>query len=116
MTRAQDGLYLSYVHARMLGGQAAIGHASRFVGEIGRSNLTLRISRRARARPRLLSVKPGDRVRHSRWHDGTVSAVEGRGRETMVTIDFDGAGRQRLQLCYAPLSLIGEDAVDVLAG
>lgn len=114
ITRARKSLYLSYTHMRLLGGQALLGHPSRFVGEIGTDNLDLRLSPRRREKPRLASVAVGDRVVHPRWDAGTVISVEGQGRDTLVTIAFDGSGRQRLQLCHAPL----ERAVEVgeLAG
>jgi DNA helicase-2/ATP-dependent DNA helicase PcrA len=114
MTRAAQRLYLSYAHGRLLGGQALIGHPSRFLGEAGRNNFTFHLSRRASAKPRLQQVEPGERVMHPRWHAGTVLAVEGSGRETLVTIAFDRMGRQRLQLCHAPLIRLPEG--NVLAG
>jgi DNA helicase-2/ATP-dependent DNA helicase PcrA len=116
MTRAQDRLGLSYARARLLGGQALIGHASRFVGEIGAENVTIRVSPTLKTKPRLLTVRPGERVVHPRWQTGTVLEVEGRGRDTVVTIHFDGAGRQRLQLCHAPLRPVGEGRRGDLAG
>lgn len=122
MTRAASRLYLSYTHTRLLGGQALIGHPSRFLAEMGHPNVTLRLSRRASTKPRLSSVALGDRVMHPRWKAGTVTAVEGSGRDTLITILFDFAGRQRLQLCHAPLqrlsppSPLSKEAPDVLAG
>lgn len=116
MTRARQMLYLSYAHARMLVGQFQTGHASRFVGEMGSGNVALQLSPAAAARPRLTSVKPGDRVTHPRWRDGTVEAVQGAGRDTMVTIEFDGGIRQRVQLCHAPLTRLEQENPRVLAG
>jgi DNA helicase-2/ATP-dependent DNA helicase PcrA len=116
MTRARDLLYFSYTHGRMLGGQISLGQPSRFIAEIGRANLALKISEHSRRRPRLQAVRAGQRVTHPRWADGTVVAVEGEGRDTMVTIHFDRSGRQRLQLCHAPLERLEEGDVDVLAG
>lgn len=115
MTRARSHLSVSYAHARLLGGQAMIGHSSRFIDESGRENLTVLTSHRAPHRPRLHAVRAGERVRHPRWREGTVMAVEGTGRDTLVTIRFDGVGRQRLQLCHAPLVRLEEDT-RVLAG
>lgn len=112
MTRAMDHLYLSHTHLRLLGGSAITGSPSRFLGEIGARHLDVRPGRRASQRPRLSAVAAGERVIHGRWGEGVVTRVEGRGRDTMVTIEFDSAGRQRLQLCYAPLSR----SADVAAG
>jgi DNA helicase II / ATP-dependent DNA helicase PcrA len=116
MTRARAHLRLSYAHSRMLAGQALMGHASRFIAEMGRANFRLRTSPALAAKPRLASVEPGQRVVHSRWRDGTVVSVEGRGRETIATVLFDRAGRQRLQLCYAPMWLAPPEENHVLAG
>lgn len=116
MTRARDRLYLSYAHARLLGGQLHIGQVSRFVGEMGRGNLRVRVSPAAATRPRLASVSVGDRVMHPRWRCGTVEAIQGAGRATMVTIAFDGGSRQRVQLCHAPLTRLKEEKPHVHAG
>lgn len=115
MTRASERLHLSYAHSRMLRGQTQMGQPSRFVAEIGQANLVQRVSRQASAKPRLFEVRPGERVRHSRWKAGTVLQVEGHGRDTLVTIRFDEAGTQRLQLCYAPLTRLPETS-DAMAG
>jgi DNA helicase-2/ATP-dependent DNA helicase PcrA len=114
MTRARKRLYVSYTHARLLGGQALIGQASRFIGEMGRSDVVVTASRRASARPRLSAVRTGERVVHPRWRRGTVVSVDGEGRDTLVTIDFETVGVRRLQLCHAPLTRDGEQR-DVLA-
>jgi len=116
LTRASRHLYLSYAHARVVAGQATVGRVSRFVGEIGSINLDLRLSTRMAAKPRLQAVSPGERVKHPRWDLGTVLAVEGKGRNTLVTIMFDGAGKQRLQLCHTPLIRVPPSREDVLAG
>jgi hypothetical protein len=39
--------------------------------------------------------------------------VEGTGRDMMVTIEFEGVGRRRVQLCHTPLEREGNR---VLAG
>ncbi|HEX6508973.1 MAG TPA: ATP-dependent helicase, partial [Chloroflexota bacterium] len=116
MTRARDRLYLSYAQMRMLAGSGVTGQPSRFIGEIGPQNMVLKISRTAQLKPRLPEVGPGDRVMHPRWGAGTVERVEGQGRDTLTTIHFDRAGRQRLQLCHAPLSLLTQGSSHVAAG
>lgn len=116
MTRAREMLYLSYAHARLLGGQFQIGHVSRFVAEMGRGNVALRVSPTVSARPRLAAVTPGERVTHPRWHDGTVEAVEGTGRDTMVRIAFDDGTTQTVQLRHAPLTRLRQEKPRVLAG
>lgn len=116
ITRARQRVFLSYAHARLVGGQALLGHQSRFLGEIGSDNVTLKLSPRRAAKPRLASANVGERVSHPRWHAGTIVAVEGRGRDTLVSIDFDRGGRQRLQLCHAPLQRLESDQAEALAG
>jgi DNA helicase II / ATP-dependent DNA helicase PcrA len=116
MTRARRYLRFSYAHSRFLGGHALSGTPSRFLAEIGPSHLDVRSIKRRTTWPRLHSVAPGDRVAHVRWSAGTVVVVEGAGRETLVTIQFDHNGKQRLQLCYAPLTLLPKEAPGVLAG
>jgi len=116
LTRASQYLYLSYAHARFVAGQSTVGRVSRFVGEIGSINLDLRLSKRTAGNPRLRAASPGERVKHPRWDLGTVLAVEGKGRNTLVTIMFDSAGKQRLQLCHTPLVRVPPSREDVLAG
>jgi DNA helicase-2/ATP-dependent DNA helicase PcrA len=115
MTRARRHLYFTYAHFRMLGGQALIGHPSRFIAEMGRQQVRFRSSTRYHAKSRLHSVSVGDRVAHARWGSGSVTAVEGEGRAALVTIHFDEGGRHKLQLFHAPLRRQEEHA-DVLAG
>lgn len=113
MTRARRRLALSHTHMRFLGGRALLGERSRFVAEMGR-NVSLQLSPRRRAKPRLASVHPGERVSHPRWGNGTVVAVEGAGRDTLVTIEFEASTRRRIQLCHAPLTRL--ESADALAG
>jgi len=104
MTRAAEQLYLSHAHSRLLSGQLRLGTPSRFIAEIGRGHLELEGSSRRAPRPRLHAVTPGERVDHRRWGPGTVTHVEGRGRDTMVSIMFDNGSCHRIQLCHAPLT------------
>jgi DNA helicase-2/ATP-dependent DNA helicase PcrA len=103
MTRARDRLVLTSAVARLFGGQAMSSEPSRFLAEMGRPNLTHEIVRAASTQQRLSSVRQGEIVSHQRWGRGTVVSVEGRGRATLTTIHFDSVGRQRIQLCHAPL-------------
>lgn len=105
MTRAREMLYLSYTHMRFLGGHAVAGSGSRFLTEIGAARVARRVGPRAR-RPRLMDVAVGDLVEHSRWGRGEIRLVEGQGRETMVTVQFEQVGMQRIQLCHAPLTRV----------
>ncbi len=102
MTRAMRRLFLSYAHARLLSGNNSIGHPSRFIGEVTAELMTMRASPKRQARPRLTSAAVGDAVTHPRWRNGVVRNVEGSGRDTLVTVEFE-TGTRRLQLCHAPL-------------
>jgi len=116
MTRAKEGLRLSYAQARLLGGRGVIGQPSRFIQEIGLHNMALKVSTAKKLKPRLATVSAGDRVHHTRWGPGTVEQVEGRGPETLTIVLFDTGGRRRLQLRHAPLSHHRESRPDVSAG
>ncbi|MGH2442422.1 MAG: ATP-dependent helicase [Chloroflexota bacterium] len=116
MTRAREYLAVSYAQGRMLGGHASIGGPSRFLGEIGMSNVELRTSRHLLSRPRLTTVSLGETLMHRRWGIGTVAGIEGRGHQTLVTINFVSVGSQRLQLCHAPLERALEDVNCVRTG
>jgi DNA helicase-2/ATP-dependent DNA helicase PcrA len=116
MTRAKEMLWLSYAQVRMLGGHGVTGQPSRFIGEIGLQHMALKVSAAKRLKPRLATASAGDRVHHTRWGAGTVEQVEGVGQAALTTILFDSAGRRRLQLCHAPLTLHRESSADVSAG
>ena len=49
---------------------------------------------------------PGDRVRHARFGEGTVKAVEDTPRDYMVTVDFDEAGTRKMMAGFAKLQKI----------
>jgi DNA helicase-2/ATP-dependent DNA helicase PcrA len=47
--------------------------------------------------------KPGDRIVHTRFGNGTIVAMSGSPGEEEAIIDFDDLGEKRLVLAYAPL-------------
>lgn len=49
---------------------------------------------------------PGDRVRHARFGEGTVRAIEDTPRDYMVTVDFDEAGTRKMMAGFAKLQKI----------
>ena len=49
-----------------------------------------------------LDLAPGDRIRHAKFGDGIVSAVNG----DEVTAAFEGIGAKRLSLSFAPIEKI----------
>lgn len=116
LTRAKSLLNLSYAHTRALAGQDFAAAPSRFLREMGPANTRLKVSTQLHVRPRLHAVAAGERVRHARWGDGTVTASEGVGRETLVTIAFDGGNSHRMQLCHAPLARLAKESPHRHAG
>jgi DNA helicase-2/ATP-dependent DNA helicase PcrA len=51
-------------------------------------------------------VNVGQRVRHKKFGDGTVTNTEGSGTDKMIEVTFDMAGRKRLMAAYAKLKII----------
>jgi DNA helicase-2/ATP-dependent DNA helicase PcrA len=50
-----------------------------------------------------LTLEAGDRIRHSDFGDGRVSAVTGVGPKRVAEVQFDTAGRKRLLIKLAPI-------------
>ena len=50
------------------------------------------------------AFQAGDRVRHDRFGEGLVVAIEGEGGNLMATVDFDNLGRKQLFLKFAKLT------------
>ena len=48
----------------------------------------------------------GQRVRHEKFGDGSVTAVSGSGNAMLVTIMFDSGVSKKLAAAYAPLTSI----------
>ena len=53
-----------------------------------------------------LAYQVGDRVRHDRFGEGLVVAVEGEGGNLKAIVDFDNLGRKQLLLKFAKLSRV----------
>ena len=53
-----------------------------------------------------LSYKENDRVRHIKFGDGTVNAINGGGRDFEVTVDFDNYGIKKMFASFAKLQKI----------
>ncbi|HEY3268135.1 MAG TPA: DNA helicase PcrA [Armatimonadota bacterium] len=51
--------------------------------------------------------KPGRKVKHAKFGEGTVVDVKGAGDDLQVTVAFPEAGVRKLMLAYAKLELIG---------
>ena len=106
MTRARRWLYLSYARSRLLDGRYVSTEPSRFLDEMPARLFDVKHGIRTQARDRLTHVATGEVVVHPRWGRGQVRAVNGNGRNTMVTILFDGGSAQTVQLRHAPLKRI----------
>ncbi len=50
-----------------------------------------------------LNYVPGDRVRHKKFGDGTVTSIVSGGRDFEVTVDFDRAGTKKMFASFANL-------------
>ncbi|HHW03236.1 MAG TPA: DNA helicase PcrA [Thermoanaerobacterales bacterium] len=74
---------------------------SRFVSGTGASNMAAaRSSSRAGSSG---GLKPGDRVKHSKWGEGTVVDIDGMDEDAEVSINFPSVGLKHLILKYAPI-------------
>ena len=60
----------------------------------------------AKTVPSGLDYQAGDRVRHDRFGEGLVVAIEGEGSNLKATVDFDNLGRKQLLLKFAKLNKI----------
>ncbi len=52
------------------------------------------------------NVKTGQRVRHKKFGDGTVTNTEGSGGDKMIEVSFDIAGTKRLMASFAKLKIV----------
>ncbi len=53
-----------------------------------------------------LGLKVGDDVRHGKFGDGVITAIEGAGDKAEAVVHFRGVGEKRLLLAWAPLEKI----------
>ncbi len=113
ITRAQDRLFLSSAWSRTLWGASSFNPVSRFIKEIP-DHLVERSAKRRRDQPserftgpaatvESTEITAGDRVRHDKWGPGTVREIIGSGDRAEVVVIFDGEGKKRLLLAWAPL-------------
>lgn len=111
ITRAMQRLFLTRAWSRNMFGSNNYNPPSRFLDEIP-SSLTDAAKRRKR-RPGLTFRSPhatvkaadlsvGDRVRHSKWGEGTIRRVAG----VEAVVNFDGLGVKHLHLELAPLEKV----------
>lgn len=119
MTRAMHKLVITYAEQRRIYGQERINRVSRFVGEIppemiNHVRLQARTSHHSPALGRFHSgasheafeqtgYQLGQRVRHTKFGEGTVLNYEGSGPQSRIQINFDELGSKWLVVAYARL-------------
>jgi DNA helicase-2/ATP-dependent DNA helicase PcrA len=119
MTRAKERLYLVYAFRRMAWGESSIAIPSRFLADIPQHLLTggrlagAGTIRRAETwtkdgassddEPRF---KPGQRVLHPKFGEGTVIESRPSGDDEEVSVVFEEGGLKRLIAGFANLSVI----------
>ena len=50
-----------------------------------------------------LTLAPGDRIRHTDFGEGKVTAVTGSGSKSIAEVQFEAAGRKRLLIKISPI-------------
>lgn len=119
MTRAMQKLVITYAESRRIYGQEKFSAVSRFVGEIPPNMLhhvrsQSRTSHHSHALGRFhtgasheaftqTGYSLGQRVRHSKFGEGTVINYEGSGPQSRVQVNFDAVGSKWLAVDYARL-------------
>lgn len=119
MTRAMQKLVISYAESRRIYGQEKHSTVSRFVGEmppemLNHVRLQSRTTYQSHALGRFDSgasheafeqtgYSLGQRVRHTKFGEGTVLNYEGTGPQSRIQVNFDEVGSKWLVVGYARL-------------
>lgn len=130
MTRAEERLYVTHAYLRNQFGRTAVNPVSRFIEEIPQNILeslegpvASRKKHRESFRETMVKgfhlpkeavsssisegeLKPGTKVRHKIFGEGTIISVSGMGQKAVVTIAFDKKGIKKLQVGMAPLEIL----------
>ncbi|MDD9856648.1 MAG: DNA helicase II [Gammaproteobacteria bacterium] len=113
MTRAMSRLTLCYAEVRRLYGRERYTRPSRFVGEIPGQYVDeiggARIGGASIGHPPAAGfggLAPGRPVRHRKFGDGLVIALEGQGEHARVQVNFAKAGTKWLVCAYAGLEAL----------
>ncbi|HET8647574.1 MAG TPA: 3'-5' exonuclease, partial [Vicinamibacteria bacterium] len=129
MTRARQRLSLTWARSRRVFGQRRQSEPSRFLFEVPRAGLLVTgdeeyapaaaVERPAWRRPlrepeqvvaptagELDELRPGMKVRHPLFGEGTVVQSEGVGLDKKLTVSFRGIGAKRLVARYAALEVL----------
>ena len=117
ITRAEQKLFLTSAWSRTLWGATNYNPPSRFLKEVPAELIEAAEKRNRFARSEAKTgpahtvssaeISAGDRVRHDKWGPGTVHEVVGGGDRAEAVVIFDGEGKKRLLLAWAPLEVIG---------
>ncbi len=121
MTRAMHKLYLCHAEMRRLYGQQKYHSQSRFLKELPEDcieNIRLRSKVSTPTANNSFSTKLSDeifdhsgynlgqRVKHTKFGEGTVINYEGSGPQSRIQINFDDVGSKWLVVCYAKLAAV----------
>ncbi len=120
MTRAMEKLVLTYAEQRRIYGQDMMHRVSRFIGEIP-AELLHHVRMQSRMDPSAgrelgrfhsgashqafeqTGFQLGERVRHTKFGEGTVLNYEGSGPQSRIQVNFDELGSKWLVVGYARL-------------
>ena len=126
ITRARKKLYLTRAWQRTIYGNKSYYMASRFLNEIPPEYITEISSdmgnnttsgsqkfatdkehgtsfHRNNVPSGNVGLGPGDRVKHTKWGEGTVIDIDGIDEEMQISINFPSVGEKHLILKYAPI-------------
>ena len=115
VTRAMQKLTLTYAETRRLYGKEVYHRPSRFIGELPeecveevrlRASISRPVSHQRMGSPISetdTGYKLGQRVRHSKFGEGTIVNLEGSGEHSRLQVAFQGQGIKWLVAAYAKL-------------
>lgn len=130
ITRAEDRLFVTHAYLRNQYGRTNVNLISRFIEEIpaglidsGTAEIAKRKTEELNYRNMMVSgfkrpavretkavddgeLKPGTKVLHKSFGEGTVITKSGEGENAVVTIAFNKKGIKKLQVGMAPLEII----------
>ncbi|RLM18950.1 DNA helicase II [Brenneria alni] len=118
VTRAMQKLTLTYAETRRLYGKEAYHRPSRFVGELPaecveevrlRASVSRPVNHQRLGTPISQNdsgYRLGQRVRHSKFGDGTIVNLEGSGDHCRIQVAFQGQGIKWLVAAYARLEAV----------
>jgi DNA helicase-2/ATP-dependent DNA helicase PcrA len=111
ITRAMQRLFLSRAWSRNMFGTNNYNPPSRFLRELPDHLVATAQKRKRKSKLETRGVRPkvtaaelnvGDRVRHTKWGEGTIRRVAG----VEAVVNFDGLGVKHLHLELAPLEKV----------